>query len=237
MLNLIVDGMTNKHFGKLKVVSEGLERGSDGTIGAVKNVTFNGPFMVFEEQNKNERSYLLEEGISEVQRYQEAIAGGTSVGELEHPASASVNLKEACHRCTKLFIEGNIAYGESQVLMNSHNGRQLAGLMIDGVTIGTSSRGVGRVVNESSGTKVKDFSYVCNDMVHDPSGPGCYVDNVLENKSFIIGDGGVIVECAYDKMEKSLSKMGVSNDGHKKDKAAAYYTFLEHLRLADRHRK
>lgn len=234
MLNLIVDGMGTDHFGKLKVVSEGLERGSDGSISAVKNVTFSGPYMVFGEENKNQRSYILEEGIREVQKYQEMIAGGNAVGELEHPANASVNLDRVCHRCTDLYIEGNIAYGKSAVSMNTTCGRQLAGLMIDGITIGTSSRGVGKIVHESSGTKVKEFSYLCNDMVHDPSGPGCYVDNVLENKAFVVGDGGVIVECAYDALEKDLSKMGVSNNGHTEDKARAYFKFCEKIKNASK---
>ena len=232
MLNLIVDGMTSDHFGKLKVVSEGLERGSNGSISAVKNVTFSGPYMVFGQENKNRRSYILEEGVREVAKYQDVIAGGGAAGELEHPANATVNLDRVCHRCTDLYIEGSIAYGKSIVSMNTTCGRQLAGLMIDGFVIGTSSRGVGKIVHESSGTKVTEFSYLCNDMVHDPSGPGCYVDNVLENKSFIVGDGGVIVECAYDALSKNLDKMGVSNNGNKEAKANAYFNFCRQIKNA-----
>ena len=45
------------------------------------------------------------------------------------------------------------------------------------------------------------------DSVLDPSGPGCYINDVVcEEKDYMINEYGLIVECAYNNLEKNLKE-------------------------------
>jgi hypothetical protein len=225
-LKLIRDAQTQEHFGNFKVIQEGVERDSQGSLTSYKSITYSGPYMVFETKNRNGRQYLLDEGISEVDRYQKMIRDNRSVGELEHPEAPNVNLKEACHICVKLEMAGNIAVGTSKVLSSTPTGRVLAGLMVDGVKIGTSSRALGELDESTAVPTVRNFYYICNDMVHDPSAPGTFVENVLCHKEWVIGKGGVIVESAYDHMAKSLNNRPVRQTAQHESTFKAMNEFL-----------
>lgn len=233
VLRMIVDipgGVTD--FGKLSVVTEGVERSSDGGITAVKSVSFSGPYMVAERLNRNNRKYVLSEMRDNVNRYQQLINEGRALGELEHPESPIVNLKEACHKVNKMWLEENIAFGSSNVLMSQPNGRIIGGLMAEGVKLGTSSRGLGELAEGASEPTVVNFYYVCNDIVHDPSAPGAFVEGVLANKAFVIGQGGVIVESAFDMLTKKLSKMPVRQDSKKDLLQESILKLINNLRNA-----
>ena len=76
-----------------------------------------GPYMVANAVNKNRRMYPREELQREVQRYtEEMIKPGRAMGELNHPATADVDLGRACHMITELYEKDNIFYGKSKVL-------------------------------------------------------------------------------------------------------------------------
>ena len=68
-----------------------------------------GPYMMYEEVNKNKRIYDREEMHREVKRYTvEMIDNKRSMGELNHPSSPDVSLERACHLVTELRNEGNV---------------------------------------------------------------------------------------------------------------------------------
>jgi hypothetical protein len=232
LLKMIVDAPGQNKFGSLDVIAEGVERSSDGSIDSIKAVTFSGPYMVAETLNRNGRKYVLSEMMANVNRYQTLINEGRALGELEHPESPIVNLKEACHQVSKMWMEGNTAMGSSKVLMSQPNGRIIGGLMAEGVKLGTSSRGLGELAEGVSEPTVVNFHYVCNDVVHDPSAPGAFVEGVLANKAYVIGQGGVIVESAMDKFEDSLNTLPVKQADKDKHLAESYFKLINRLRDA-----
>jgi Prohead core protein serine protease len=236
-MKLIVDSPTEDIFGSLDVKTEGLVRESSGSISSIASVEFAGPYMVYNVKNRNGRRYKLEEGVSEVNRYQRMIRDGRSVGELEHPESATINLERACHKTTSLVIKENIAHGRSKVLTSTPCGRIVAGLMADGVKLGVSSRGLGELDESSDTPTVYNYMYLGNDVVHDPSAPGTYVENVLANKSYVVSDGGVVTESAYSAFHKSLHTLPVKKSRQDEILAESLMTLFKTLRNGPQTRK
>ena len=76
-----------------------------------------GPYMMAEGVNKNKRLYPIDELRGEVKRYnEEMIIPGRAMGELNHPATADVDLERACHIVTELYEQDNVFFGKSKVL-------------------------------------------------------------------------------------------------------------------------
>jgi hypothetical protein len=146
-----------------------------------------GPYMQCEEVNKNKRMYDSQEMDREVHRYiDEMVRTNRSMGELNHPTAAEVNLERACHLVTELNRQGNVYYGKSKVL-TTPMGQIVRSLINDGVRVGMSSRALGRLEEMSNGVnKVKDFRLVAVDCVADPSFPKAFVNGILESKQFVV---------------------------------------------------
>ena len=76
-----------------------------------------GPYMMCETVNKNQRIYARDDMEKEVNRYiAEMVNTKRAMGELNHPTSAEVNLERACHIVNNMRMEGNYVMGKSQVL-------------------------------------------------------------------------------------------------------------------------
>ena len=69
-----------------------------------------------------------------------------------------------------------------------------------------STRGVGNV---NSDGRVDEFKLVAVDVVFNPSGPGAFVDGILESRNFLIDEHGQIVEKAYNTLEEELRTLPV----------------------------
>ena len=109
-----------------------------------------GPYMVCNEVNKNQRIYERDDMHREVDRYvKEMVSTKRAMGELNHPTSAEVNLERACHIVTNLKFEGNHVVGRSQVL-STPMGQIVRSLINDGLKVGMSSRAIGKL-NEDAG--------------------------------------------------------------------------------------
>lgn len=172
-----------------------------------KTYKVRGPYIVTEQKNANGRTYDAEVMEQSVNTYiKEYVKTRRAVGEMNHPDSVDVNYEKACHLITSLKREGDIWIGESQILTGTPNGDLYAGLIKNGVSTGMSTRGVGNV--DSDG-RVDEFKLVAVDVVFQPSGPGAFVDGILESKNFLIDEHGQIVERAYTRLEKSLSTLPV----------------------------
>jgi len=179
------------------------------------NIKIKGPYIVSEQKNANGRIYsrkLIEEKtVPEFQK--DWIDSGRAYGELNHPQSTKINPREASDRIISLKQEGNIWIGESVVLcsdprfgiIGTPNGDIVASLIQHGGKIGKSTRGVGSI--NKNNLIDEEFKLITIDTVVDPSGPGCFVDGILESKEFIIDSHGEIVEIAFEKFEKSLKSI------------------------------
>ena len=160
-----------------------------------------GPYMQCEEVNKNKRMYDSQEMDREVHRYiTEMVKTNRSMGELNHPTAAEVNLERACHLVTELDRTGNVYYGKSKVL-TTPMGQIVRSLINDGVRVGMSSRALGRLEEMHNGVnKVKDFRLVAVDCVADPSFPKSFVNGILESKQFVVTRDG-----QYEEIYENLS--------------------------------
>lgn len=179
------------------------EQSKDG----VKNLYIKGPYMMAEDVNRNKRYYPTQELKREVDRYlKDMVKENRSMGELNHPTTAEVDLERACHIVTDMWQEGNTFFGKSKVL-STPCGQIVKSLINDGVKVGMSSRALGQLTEEKDGVnKVSDMKLVAIDCVSDPSCPKAFVNGILESKNFIITTDGKFEE-TYDKFEKSLDTL------------------------------
>ena len=126
-------------------------------------------------KNGNGRVYRKETLNREVKNYQKAIQERRSLGELDHPDDSVINLKNASHLVTKMWWQGDNVMGKIEVL-GTPSGKILKDLVLAGVKLGISSRGLGSVKKEKDQTIVEDdFQLICFDMVSEPSTPGAYL--------------------------------------------------------------
>lgn len=187
-----------------------------------------GPYMVCNEVNKNQRIYEKTDMDREVSRYvKEMVNTQRAMGELNHPTSAEVNLERACHLVTNLKMEGNYAIGKSQVL-STPMGQLVRSLINDGVKVGMSSRALGKLNEESSGVnKVTDMRLIAIDCVADPSCPKAFVNGILESKQFVLSQDGHFEE-VYDRFEKSLKSLPTREmQSYLKEQILSFFKFLK----------
>lgn len=163
-----------------------------------------GPYMACEEVNKNKRIYTESDMEREVNRYvQEMVIPKRALGELNHPASAEVDLERACHMVTSLRKDGNIIIGES-IVLSTPVGQIVRSLINDGVKVGMSSRALGQLEEQSDGiNRVNEMRLIAVDCVADPSCPKAFVNGILESKQYVVGMDGKFEE-VYESFEKSI---------------------------------
>ena len=136
--------------------------------------------MMAEDVNRNKRYYPKDELKKEVDRYiANMVRENRSMGELNHPTTAEVDLERACHMVTDIWQEGNVFYGKSKVL-STPCGQIVSSLINDGVKVGMSSRALGQLTEESNGVnRVSDLKLVAVDCVSDPSCPKAFVNGIF----------------------------------------------------------
>ena len=128
-----------------------------------------------EIQNGNGRVYPHKVLIREVENYKKVVDEKRAVGELDHPDDSVVNLKNASHMVTDIWMEDKSVMGKLKVL-DTPSGGILRSLVDSGVQLGISSRGLGSVTEARGSVTVNDdFQLICFDMVSEPSTPGAYM--------------------------------------------------------------
>ena len=128
-----------------------------------------------ETKNGNGRIYPFPILEREVKNYARLVSESRALGELDHPDSSVINLANASHMVTRIWMEGNKCMGTIRVL-DTPSGQILRSLVESGVKLGISSRGMGSVTERNGVTMVEDdFQLLCFDMVSDPSTPGAFM--------------------------------------------------------------
>jgi len=126
--------------------------------------------------NQNGRIYPRDILSREVLNYQKLIRENRSLGELDHPETSVVELKNVSHivRSATMDEEGTV-HGEVEIL-TTPAGKILQNLIETGVKLGISSRGVGSTKKDDDYDVVQDdFQLICWDFVSEPSTPGAYM--------------------------------------------------------------
>ena len=139
----------------------------------------------YDTPNKNGRIYPEMLLKREVEKYQTLIKKGGALNELNHPSSSLIDLDRVSHSILETWWDGKILMGKIKLFTSpgwkkmgivSTKGDQAAMLIMNGATLGISSRGVGSLKSERGQNIVQeDFELVCFDLVSSPSTPGAYV--------------------------------------------------------------
>lgn len=135
-----------------------------------------------EVKNGNGRYYAKDLWEREMDKYSELIEQRRSMGELDHPESQVVNLKNVSHLITEWWWDGNNVMGKVE-LLPTPSGNILKELIKSGVTVGVSSRGMGSLEQNGNVMEVQDdFELLCWDFVSTPSNPGSFMSVLKEGK-------------------------------------------------------
>ena len=160
-------------------------------ISEMKNLDFSEDLILFavlqkyDTPNKNGRIYPESILKREDQKYQQLIKKGGALNELNHPSSSLIDLDRVSHSIIETWWDGRMLMGKIKLFTSpgwrkmgivSTKGDQAAMLIMNGATLGISSRGVGSLKNVKGQNIVQDdFELVCFDLVSSPSTPGAYV--------------------------------------------------------------
>lgn len=133
-------------------------------------------------KNGNGRVYPKETLEREVAKYKNSyIKENRALGELDHPESSIINLKNVCHNIKDLWWSGDDVIAKIEIL-TTPSGNILKELLLNGITVGISSRGMGSVKQLGETVEVQDdFELLCWDFVSTPSTQGAFMEVVKES--------------------------------------------------------
>ena len=148
-------------------------------------------FQKFGIQNANGRIYpenVLKKCVAE---YQKNINEKRAYGEQNHPPETTIDLGRIAMNILELHWVGQTLVGELEVITTpgfrkygivSTPGDSTANLLLQGLKVGVSSRGIGSVENKMGKYIVgDDYELICWDFVSDPSTPCAWVDKEMKN--------------------------------------------------------
>lgn len=170
----------------------------------------------FDTPNKNGRIYPEALLKRENEKYQTIIKKGGALNELNHPSSSLIDLDRVSHSILETSWDGQILMGKIKLFTSpgwkkmgivSTKGDQAAMLIMNGATLGISSRGVGSLKNIKGQNIVQDdFELVCFDLVSSPSTPGAYVFPELSDRDKYQESIQEKVE-DYDRLKSLMGKL------------------------------
>lgn len=141
------------------------------------NMLVSGLVQACDRPNANKRIYPYQTLKSQVDKYiQGPIAENRALGELDHPESSVINLKNVSHNIVKLWWDGKDLYGDIEILPTP-SGNILRELFKNNITVGISSRAMGSTtpIGEGLVQVEDDLDLICWDFVSTPSTYGAYV--------------------------------------------------------------
>jgi len=134
-----------------------------------------------EVKNGNGRYYSKKIWDREIDKYMDSVKTNRAVGELDHPESSVINLKNVCHNIKDIWWNGDHIMGKIEILPTP-SGNILQALINSGITVGVSSRGMGSVKQMGETLEVQeDFELLCWDFVSTPSNPGSWMAPLNES--------------------------------------------------------
>ena len=170
-------------------------------------------------KNANGRIYPNEVLFREVKKYSQLVEERRAMGELDHPDSPIVELKNVSHLVTNIYEQGDDIRGDLEIL-NTPQGQILRSIIQQGVKIGISSRGIGSLQREGETNIVQDdFELIAFDFVSSPSTPGAYL--FTENKQWgltlLNNDNQKIIKPSECDINQELNKYKKLNELANKD--------------------
>jgi hypothetical protein len=166
------------------------------SIDSKKPLVVKGVLQRADAKNHNQRVYSYPVLMRESEKYsKEFVTDRRAMGELDHPDSSVVNLKNVSHIVTEMHWDGKDLIGSCEILPTP-SGNILKELFRSGVKLGISSRGLGSVEENPDGTIMvqEDFELIAFDFVSNPSTHGAFMapggSSLQENKLISEGSAG-----------------------------------------------
>jgi hypothetical protein len=161
-----------------------LER-SEGNLTASKDgdkYVLEGVFTEIGVKNKNNRIYDERELMPHINELKEKLKGNKLLGELDHPKSFDISLKNASHIIEDINFDPSTKKVMGRIrLLNTDAGKQAMALVDAGVPLHISSRAAGVVENDGHVKIKKMFTY---DLVADPGFANAELKRVNEAYGF-----------------------------------------------------
>ena len=150
----------------------------------------NGKFLVkgvlqrADAANQNNRIYPMHILQRESKKYETLIKERRALGELDHPESTIINLKNVSHNIVEMYWEDKDLCGVVEVL-STPSGNILKELFKNNIRLGISSRGLGSVKPNKDDTVLvqEDFELIGFDFVSNPSTHGAFLSPTNMNES------------------------------------------------------
>ena len=157
---------------------------SEGRMSDRGNPMVEGILATAEVKNGNGRYYSKDLWEREINKYNVLVKENRALGELDHPESSIINLKNVSHNITDMWWDGDEVVGKIEILPTP-SGNILKALIENNITVGVSSRGMGSLQDRGGVLEVQDdFELLCWDFVSTPSNPGSYMELVKEGIEF-----------------------------------------------------
>jgi hypothetical protein len=141
------------------------------------NLIVRGQVQACDKPNANNRIYPYDTLYAQVEKYVNGpIRENRALGELDHPETSVINLKNVSHNILKLWWQDKDLYGEIEILPTP-SGNILTQLFANNITVGISSRALGSVspIGEGFVQVEDDLDLICWDFVSTPSTYGAYM--------------------------------------------------------------
>lgn len=185
------DGYISSDCGENRKLFEDINTHGDKEFYCPKPFIVSAVFQKFNIENANGRIYPEDVLKREVDKYQIKIKEKRAIGECNHPSESTIDLSRVAINIIELHWEGHTLVGKMEILVSegfrrygiiSCQADQVAHLLLLGIKIGVSSRGLGTVQNKFGKLVVADdYEIVCWDVVSDPSTPDAWIteeDNI-----------------------------------------------------------
>lgn len=162
-------------------------------------------------KNQNGRIYPRAVLEREFDKYVKGpVAERRALGELDHPESGIINLKNVSHNFTKIWWDGDDVYGRMEILPTP-SGNILKELFQANITVGVSSRGMGSVrpLGENTVEVQDDFELFCIDAVSTPSTHGSFVKPKIGSKGDALSEGkiNIVYQNKYSKANALITEI------------------------------
>jgi hypothetical protein len=156
-----------------------------------------------EEKNGNGRYYSKELWEREINKYAILVKERRALGELDHPDSQIINLKNVSHNITKVWWNENKIMGILEILPTP-SGNIVKSLIESGIKVGVSSRGMGSLKQVGEVLEVQDdFDLLGWDVVSTPSNPNSWISPLNESKITTLNP--------YNKVDSIVTEILCSN--------------------------
>ena len=213
------DGYISLSMEENKPLSESLKIGENGVWDLPRPFVLSAVLQKYGIENANKRIYPEQILKREAEKYQKAIDERRAYGENNHPDSTNIDLSRISLNIVEMHWVGHTLMGKIEIPITegfrkygivSCQADHLAHLILSGLRVGVSSRGLGSVKNEFGRLVVDDdYEIVCWDAVSTPSTPGAWIgQNEEELRPYMESKTErkpLLKEDKFTKFEKWLS--------------------------------